>query len=297
MLDAAVTRAFGAADGHVRAILVVKRGRLVYEAYHSLDGPNEVTPSASIAKSFTSAVIGLLVGDGRLTLNAPAPVRAWANPGDPRHAITLADLLHMSSGLKWNEDYTNSPDSDVYKMIAAPDAADYAASLPLESKPGTVWKYSTGTAAILAGIIIDTLGGEQAAEHYIRTRLLLPIGITTTRFVHDRSGRWFGGLGADSTARDYARFGLLYLRDGVWNNRRILPAGWVDYTRTPGPASPQYGALWWLNDEPGSFSAVGLYGQFILVAPALDLVIVVTATSTGPASELWNTVYNAFTKT
>ncbi len=295
-LDAAVKEAFGDPSMRrgVRSLLIVKGGKLVYEAYDPLDGPNTVTPSWSIAKSFTSAVIGLLVGDGKLKLNTPAPVKAWADPHDPRHAITIGDLLHMSSGLKWTEDYTNSPDSDIFKMIAAPNAEAYAASLPLQASPGTVWHYSTGTAAILAGIIVDTLGGEQAAEHYIRSRLLNPLGIMSTLFIHDRSGRWFGGFGADSTAQDFARFGLLYLRDGVWNHQRILPAGWVDYTRTPGPASPQYGALWWLNDEPGTFSAVGLYGQHILVAPALDLVIVVTSTSNGPSATLLHAVYTAF---
>ena len=199
----------------------------------------------------------------------------------------------MSSGLKWDEDYANSSTSDAFKLIGQPNASEYAANLPLEAKPGTVWNYSTGTGAILAGIIIDTLGSERAAEHYIRTRLLAPIGIRSTRFLHDRSGRWFGGIGADSTAQDFARFGLLYLRDGVWNHRRILPSGWVDYTRTPGPVSPQYGALWWLDDEPRTFTAVGLDGQYILVAPALDLVIVVTSTS-NLASGLLQAVYRTF---
>lgn len=275
-------------------MLIVKGGKLVYEAYQPPDGTNTMMTSWSIAKSVTSAVIGLLVGDGKLDLNGPAPVKAWAEKSDPRHAITIADLLHMSSGLKWDENYTSSRTSDAFKMVGAPNASAYAANMPLVAKPGTVWNYSTGTGAILAGIIIDTLGGERAAEHYIRTRLLLPIGMRSTRFLHDRSGRWFGGVGADSTARDFARFGLLYLRDGVWNDKQILPAGWVDYSRSPGPASPQYGALWWLNDEPGAFSAVGLLGQYILVAPKLDLVIVVTSNSNGPAAILYHAVYTAF---
>jgi CubicO group peptidase (beta-lactamase class C family) len=295
-IDAAVKQAFGGPDdpARVRSLLVVKGGKLVYEAYHPLDGPDSVMPSWSIAKSITSAVIGLLVGDGKLDVNAPAPVKAWADPSDPRHAITIADLLHMSSGLTWVEDYTNSPRSDIYKMIGAPNASEYVANQPLASRPGTVWYYSTGTAAILAGVIIDTLGSPQAAEHYIRTRLLLPIGITSTRFAHDGSGRWFGGFGADSTPRDFARFGLLYLRGGVWNHKRILPAGWVDFTRTPGPASPQYGAQWWLNYEPGTFTAAGLFGQYIVVAPALDLVIVVTSSSVERSSRLRHAVYTAF---
>lgn len=295
-IDDAVTQAFGGPGNaaRVRSLLVVKGGKLVYEAYHPLDGADAVMPSWSIAKSFTSATIGLLVGDGRLDVNAPAPVKAWADPSDPRHAITIADLLHMSSGLEWVEDYQNSPDSDIFKMIGASTASAYAASQPLASKPGTVMHYSTGTTAILAGIVIDTLGSPQAAERYIRSRLLVPIGITSTRFARDQSGRWFGGFGADSTPRDFARFGLLYLRDGVWDEKRILPAGWVDFTRTPGPASPQYGAQWWLRNEQGTFSARGLFGQSILVAPALDLVIVVTSTSVGQSSSLLEAVYTAF---
>ena len=297
-IDAAVKEAFGRDNpARVRSLLVVHGGKLVYEAYHPLDGPDSVMPSWSIAKSFTSAVIGLLVGDGKLDVNARAPVNAWADPSDPRHAITIADLLHMSSGLAWIEDYQNSPESDIFKMIGAPNASAYVASLPLSSKPGTVMHYSTGTTAILAGIAIDTLGGPQAAERYIRTRLLRPIGITSTRFAHDRSGRWFGGFGADSTPRDFARFGLLYLRDGVWDNKRILPAGWVDFTRTPSAASPQYGAQWWLRREPGTFSAAGLFGQYILVAPALDLVIVVTSTSVDKSSSLLHAVFTAFATT
>jgi len=281
-------------QAQVRSLLAVKGGKLVYEAYGAPDGPETSMMSASIAKSFTSAVIGLLVGDGKLHLGGPAPVTAWADPHDPRHAITIADLLHMSSGLQWAEEYSGSF-GDISKMIGAPNASEYAASLPLESPPGTVWHYSTGTAAILAGIIIDTLGGETAAERYIRRRVLVPIGITSTRFARDQSGRWYGGFGADSTPRDFARFGLLYLRDGVWNHKRILPRGWVDFTRTPGPASPQYGALWWLNyGEPGTFTAVGLFGQYILVAPAFDLVIVVTSSPSGQASSLLHSVYSAF---
>jgi CubicO group peptidase (beta-lactamase class C family) len=292
-IDAEVKQTLGGPNPtELRSLLVVKGGKLVYETYGPRDGPNSMMTSWSIAKSFTSAVIGLLVGDGKLRLNGPAPVRAWARANDPRHAITIAELLHMSSGLKWDEAYTNSPDSDVFKLIGEPNASGYAASLPLKAKPGTVWNYSTGTGAILAGIIIDTLGSEQAAEHYIRTRLLLPIGIKSTRFLHDKSGRWFGGIGADSTAQDFARLGLLYLRDGVWDHKRILPAGWVDYARTPGP-DPQYGALWWLEYEPGTFTAVGLAGQYILVAPALDLVIVVTSTSNA-ASGLLLAVYHTF---
>ncbi len=294
-LDRDVTRAFASgAAARVRALVVVKGGELVYEAYNRPDRADTLMPSWSIAKSFTSAVIGLLVGDGKLDVDAPAPVKAWADPNDPRHAITIDQLLHMSSGLAWSEDYSNSSGSDVYGMLTAPDASAYAAAKPLVATPGTQWQYSTGTAAILAGIAIDTLGGERPAEHYIVTRLLRPLGITSTRFVHDRSGRWFGGLGADSTAQDFARFGLLYLRGGIWNGSAILPKGWVDFTRTASSTNDRYGTLWWLGTEPGAFTAIGLSGQYVMVVPNLDLVVVVTATSDTPSSALLRSVYARF---
>lgn len=294
-IDAAVDTAFGAPDAaaRVRSLVVVQGGRIVHERYHPLDGPDTIMVSYSVAKSFTSAVIGMLIGDGLLTVDQPAPVAAWSDPADPRHAITIEHLLHMASGLEWTEEY--GPTSQALTMLRSPVASEYAASFPLEAQPGEKFEYSTGTTAILAGIITDTLGGVAETDEYIRTRLFDPLGITSTTLLRDGSGRWLGGLGADSTARDFARFGLLFLNDGVWDGQRILPEGWVDYSSTPSATNREYGAQWWML-RPDSFEARGLFGQIVLVSQPHDLVVVVTTTQGGDADTLVNAVYDQFTR-
>ena len=293
-LDAAVTTAFGAddAEARVRSLLVVRRGEIVYERYHPLDSADQATPSWSVAKSFTSAIVGLLIGDRRLELEAPAPVEEWQQEGDPRREITLEDLMRMSSGLEWQEEY--GPGSLPSQMFQAPHAAEVPISQQLTVEPGTEWEYSTGTTAILAEIAADELGGGDALDAYVHERLLEPLGMTSTTLLEDSTGTWLGGLGADSTPRDFAKFGLLYLRDGVWDGERILPEGWVDESRSPSSTNSSYGLQWWLDGEAGTFAAIGLWGQMIIVSPGLDLVIVATSTDGGDPYTLTNTVRELF---
>lgn len=281
-IDTAVDVAFGAADDpkHVRSIVIAQGGQVVYERYHPLDGPDTLFDSYSVAKSFTSALIGLLVSDGRLALDEPAPVPEWQDPADPRHAITLRNLLQMSSGLQWDEPGANG-ESDIFGMLKSPDAASYVASKPLESPPGTKWVYSTGTTALLVGIAADELGGCQAATDYLNLRLLDPIGISTEELITDAGGCWVGGFGANMTAKDFARFGLLYLRGGEWDGEQIVPTSWIDESRVPAATSAAYGLQWWLEPERGLFRARGLFGQEIVVVPDRDLVIVATSASGG----------------
>ena len=295
-LDDAVATAFGAPDAsaRVRSLVVVQGGEIVYERYHPLDDADTATDSWSVAKSFTSAALGLAVGDGLLDPLAPAPIPEWSATDDPRADITLADLLHMSSGLEWTESY--GPGDDPIEMIGAPDAAAYVIDKPLVTAPGELWNYSTGTTAVLSRILADAVGGNDAEIDFITDRLLRPIGITSTRLALDPSGRFYGGFGADSTPRDFARFGLLFLRDGVWDGERILPEGWVDYSRTPASSNPSYGAQWWINGTGPTalFSAQGLFGQQIIMSPALDLVVVTTSTQGGDPQTLSNTVIQLF---
>ena len=293
-VDAAVDRAFGEADAtaRVRSIVVVRGGAIVYERYHPLDSVDGIMSSYSVAKSYTSALIGLVAGDGLLDITEPAPVALWSDPADPRHTITTEQLLHMASGLDWTEEYS-SPDSPVRAMLGAPDASASAAARPLEAEPGERFEYSTGTTAILAGIATDVLGGPEAAIDYLHERLLDPIGISSIELLRDPSGRWLGGIGADQTTRDFARFGLLYLNDGVWNGQRILPEGWVEYSHTPSPTNPTYGAQWWML-HPDAFEARGLFGQIVLVSQEHDLVIAINTTSGGDANALIDTVYSRF---
>ncbi len=286
-VDAATDTAFAAgAAERVRAVVVVHGGSIVYERYspNPADGPDEVMPSFSIAKSITSAMIGILVRDGRLDIDEPAPVPAWhEEPDDPRAAITVEHMLHMSTGMEWEEDFSVEG-TTMAEMLASDDMAAYTAALTPSSVPGETFDYNTGTTILLARILGDEIGGNAAdTRAFLEEELFDKIGMDPVRTSFDAAGTWLGGFSADSTARDFAKFGLLYLRGGQWDGEQILPEEWVEFTRTPSPANPEYGAQWWLDlERPGVTYAIGLNGQVITVDPAHDLVIVQLSTVSGP---------------
>ncbi len=273
-VDAARVAAVGeqaVGPGGGDSIVVIYGGKLVYENYADGVSADSVLPSFSMSKSFTSTMVGLLVDEGKLALDARAPIDAWAAPDDPRNAITLRNLLNMASGLQWYESYTEAA-SDVIKMVVSPDNAAYAIAKPLEVTPGTRFQYSTGDTMVLAKIIGDTAGvSGDAYAQYLRDRLLDPLGIVPAVPGIDPAGTWRGGYQTDTTTRNFAKLGLLYLRDGVWEDRQFLSPDWVDFVRTPGP-SPGYGGQFWLNGD-GSFSMIGLYGQSVQIVPQLDLIV------------------------
>ena len=290
LLDAAFDPAGPLRDTY--AVVAIQGGRLVAERYGGTlpqwDGPGkpvvQTTPllSWSMAKSMLHAVVGMLVGDGALDPTEPVDVPAWTAMGDPRGAITLDDLLAMRDGLEFHEEYEDADTSDVIQMLygdGQSDMARFAADRPLAAPPGSRFNYSTGTSVIVSGIVCRVLGGEASYRRYLDERLFGPLGMTTAVATFDDAGTWVAGSYVHATARDYARFGLLYLRDGMWDGRRLLPEGWVDAGRTPRSVDPDdghlYGAHWWTRDEPlGTFWAAGHDGQFIDVCPALDLVLV-----------------------
>jgi CubicO group peptidase (beta-lactamase class C family) len=294
-LDAVVDEAFGPADAdnRVRAVVVVHGGQIVYERYHPLSGPDQVHASYSVAKSFLATLVGQLVEDGLLDLDAPIERPEWPE-GDPRREITLRHLLQMSSGLEWDE--VRSLATMGFTMLASPSAAAVMAEQPLERPPGTAFEYSTGTSALIAGIAADALGGCAQLDAHLRERLLEPIGITTARITTDGSGCFVGGLGLDMTSRDFARFGLLNVRGGWWDGRQVVRTEWIDAERTPSPTNPQYGLHWWLGPTGAQFSAIGLGGQHVAVFPAADLVIVVNSAigNDGRAAELVASIAHLF---
>lgn len=271
--------------GETFAFVAVHKGRLVHERYGPNYGPDVTCPSWSEAKSITQALIGILVGDGKIDIHAPADVREWRETDDdPRRAITLDLLLRMSSGLAFIEEYLPDRASDVVEMLwgkGKEDVAHFAASFPLAHKPGTFYSYASGTTNIVsrcAAQAADAFGPD--FERFMRERLFDPIGMKSPRPKFDKAGTFIGSSFCFATPRDFARFGLLYMRDGMWDGTRILPAGWVDYARTPTwqqdstPDGP-YGAHWWLGlGGPGSFSANGYEGQFTVIAPDIDLILV-----------------------
>ena len=243
-----------------------------------------------MAKSVTAFITGILVKDGKLDPMAPAPVPQWREKeDDPRAAITLDQLLRMSSGLKFNETY--SANTDVTQMLSnEEDAGGFAASMPLEGEPDTIWSYSSGTTNIIAGInrraVGDTL---QAAYEHSQRRLFRPLGVRSAVIETDANGTFIGSSYMYASARDWARLGQLCLQDGVWEGERILPEGWIEYVTTPTKTEPlnMYGAQFWLNRNPNDPEAKRLFpslpedayyfggfqGQRVLVIPSKDLVI------------------------
>ena len=263
------------------AFVAVQGGRVVAERYGPGVGPDSTLISWSMAKSVTHALVGILAGDGLLDPDAPAAVPEWSDPGDPRHPITVADLLAMRSGLAFVEDYLDDSVSDCLEMLwgsGADDTAHYAASRPLEHPIGTVFNYSSGTTNILSRLIGSVAGRD--VPSLLRDRLLDPLGMSSATAQCDASGTWVGSSYLFATARDFARFGLLYLRDGVWEGERLLPEGWVDSARTLRSIDDEngwgYGHHWWIRvgDDRGTFWANGYEGQMICCVPALDLVVV-----------------------
>jgi len=270
------------------AMVVMIDGEIVAERY----GVQPATPfgpaaevtadttliSWSTAKSITHAAVGLLVDDGLLDLSAPARVPEWE--GTEKAAITLLDLLEMRPGLRFVEDYVDGGVSHVLAMLfgeGADDMAAYAAGMPLDHAPGSVWNYSSGTTNIICRIIGDAVGGQQAVEQFLRTRLFEPAGMTSAMPRFDPAGTWVGSSYVYATARDFARFGELYRNDGVAaSGERVVPAGWTEHARTrvahdaegAGRHGFDYGRHWWMWPEfPGSVAAHGYEGQYVLVEP------------------------------
>jgi CubicO group peptidase (beta-lactamase class C family) len=299
VFDAQVERLFagrgrgGSPD--TRALLVIQNGRLVFERYAEGFGPNSRFQSWSMAKSVTNAFVGILIRQGRLDLDARAPVAQWQTEGDPRQAISLRDLLEMRSGLD-NEDGFGRGDLSqafITRLLFGEGStapAAYAADVALIHPIGAHWAYSTGSSILLAQIAGASVGGgAEATRDFLRQQLFDPIGMRSAQPEFAPSGEFIGGAYVHATARDWARFGYLYLRDGVWDGQRILPGGWVDYSRTPNSAANNgsYGAHFWVNAEPGDlqfrvlpggpptlFAAEGAAFQMVAIAPSRDLIAV-----------------------
>ncbi|MES2059360.1 MAG: serine hydrolase [Pseudomonadota bacterium] len=294
VLDKAVNQAFVEQnkDGYpdTRAIVVVQGGRIVAEQYAPGFDRNSELLGWSASKSIAGTLIGLLVDDGVLKLDAPAPVPEWQGAGDPRGKITLRQLLAMSSGLRFVESYEPGNDS-INMLFAAPDMGALAASLPQDKAPGSVWSYSSGTTNILSRIVFTATGGSlEAVTRFARKRLFEPVGMTSTLIEPDESGVPVGSSYAYGTARDWARFGQLYLNGGMVGKKRLLSQAWIDFVRTPTAAAPRpfYSGQFWLNrgDDAGehrrlfkdlpldTFMAMGHNYQMVAVIPSRDAVIV-----------------------
>ncbi|MDE5442232.1 serine hydrolase [Bradyrhizobium sp. CSA207] len=293
-LDRAFTEPAQPPFRRTRAVVVMKAGRVIAERY--ADGIGLETPllGFSMTKSVTSALIGVLVRQGKLKLNGPAPVAAWKDPDDPRHAITVDQLLRHTAGLALGSSLQASLGSafePVNRMkFMKGDMAAYAESMPLETAPGTAWNYHDGNPIILSHLIRNATGGNPAdVLAFARRELFAPLGMRHVTLQLDGAGTVEGSSEMLASARDWARFAQLYLNDGMAGGKRILPEGWVRYSASATPhAWVGIGAGFWTNQGDGfgatyriehgwprdAFFAKGTIGQYAIVIPSERLVIV-----------------------
>ncbi|MFZ4521199.1 MAG: serine hydrolase domain-containing protein [Bacteroidales bacterium] len=278
-------------QGKAFAFVVVYKGCVVAEQYRHGFSANTRLLSWSMAKSFTNALAGIMVLDGLLDIHKKDILPAWSD--DRRKEITVSDLMQMQSGLRWNEDYGNS--SDVTLMLYRErDYAGFAYNQLQEFPAGQHWYYSSGSTNIVNYVMRRQFRSDSAYQTFSKERLFNKIGMPDAVFESDPSGTQVGSSYLYATARDFARFGLLYLHDGVFNGERILPEGWVKYSTTPASQSKgSYGAFFWLNQRkrypqapPDMYYCNGHDGQRIFIIPSKELVVVILGYSPKPDHEM-----------
>jgi CubicO group peptidase (beta-lactamase class C family) len=277
--------------GNAFAFMILYKGIPIAEHYKPGFSARTLFPGWSIAKGFMNAFTGMMVKDGLLDIHEYAAIDEWQN--DERKNITIQDLMKMQSGLRWNEDYGNR--SDVTRMLyESHDFARFAFDRRQDFPTGSNWNYSSGSVNIISYLLRKKFRDDVAYWNYLRERLFNKIGMPDAMIETDPTGTLAGSSYIYATARDYARFGLLYLRDGIFNNERILPCGWVKYTTTPVANSQgNYGTLFWLNKggkypsaPDDMFYCNGYVGQRIFIIPSRDLVVVVLGYSPKPGNEM-----------
>ena len=292
VLDA-VNAAFATDSGLTSAFVVTWKGRIIGERYARNVAMHAPLESWSMGKSITATFIGILIKQGVYSLTQPAPIPEWQRvPNDPRAKITIADILHMSSGLRIKAPY--DPDYDpkgtypdhVYFYTGTIDAFHYAATRPLQWPPNTVGRYHNSD-PVLANYLVR-LALEKRGEEYLswpQRALFDKLGIRNAVIETDPYGNFLTQGYEFLSARDWARLGNLYLQDGLWNGERILPEGWAKFVSTLAPAwkadgRPIYGGFFWINGD-STFNAPrdayymsGAGGQTTLIIPSHDLVVV-----------------------
>ena len=270
----------------VHSVIVIRHGYIVLEEYWGWYEQDRRHALASVTKSFTSALIGIAMKEGYIeSLDQKMvdffPERTIQNLDSRKEAITLEDMLTMTDGLDWPElEIPYDDDRNIaYQMAYEADPVQFVLDRPMADEPGTVLNYNTGTSHLLSAILFRTTGEDTldfAIEH-----LFEPLGIgPVVLWTADAQGLHFGGFGLNLAPRDMAKFGLLYLQNGIWDGEQIVPA---DYVAASGEShfyfEPEtgYGYQWWTAPELGFYFALGVGGQLISVFPEFDMVVVITA--------------------
>ncbi|MEL6530641.1 MAG: serine hydrolase [Pseudomonadota bacterium] len=289
--------------GETRAVVVMAGGAVAAERYGEGYDADTRFISWSMAKTITAVLVGMLVADGKLSVDDPAPVPMWQRPGDPRAEITLRHLLQMRAGLRHTEAGDPPYDSSEVRMLfldGRDDMAQWAKEQPLEAEPGERFEYSSNTTVILADIAARALTDSEAPEarrkavdEYLNERLFAPLGMTSMVPEYDAAGTMIGGSLMHATARDYAKFGeFMRLGGQSPEGEQLVPRRWIDAMIEPSPTAQQYGFQTWLNRPLGKdgaewghplfperapaslYSLIGHMGQYVLVSPDQGVTLV-----------------------
>ena len=281
-LNVAVSNAFdakGKKKKRTRSVIVIYKDKIIAEKYADGFNKNSKILGWSMTKSLTATYFGILQKQGKIDIMKPAPIDEWST--DERSKITINDLLHMNSGLEWEEDYTKI--SDATKMLfQAEDMTKSQIEKSAKYKPNTHWNYSSGTTNLLSGILRKQFKTHQDYLNFWYSSLINKIGMNSMIVETDMAGNFVGSSYGWATTRDWAKFGLLYLHKGNWNGEQLFDESWAKYVATPtNTSNGQYGAHFWLNaggvyhDVPRDmYRCSGFQGQMVFIIPSLDLVVV-----------------------
>jgi CubicO group peptidase (beta-lactamase class C family) len=291
-LDGVVDEAFTLDElALTNAVVIVQGGRVLVERYAGVkeffDRPAEPISASSpllswsMAKSMLHMIIGTLVDEGRLDPDQLAPVPEWSDDNDPRHQIRLRDLLAMRDGLAFVEAYEIGQTSPVIEMLfgeGKDDVAGFTAQLPLAHEPGTFFNYSSGTSNVLSRVVASVVGYGEEYRDYLSAHLFGPLGMRSAEATFDATGVFVASSYVHATALDFARFGLLYLRGGQWDEAQLVSRAWASTAQVPlsrdEGSGDYYSWQWWVTgDAFGTYWASGYEGQMISVVPALDALV------------------------
>jgi CubicO group peptidase (beta-lactamase class C family) len=284
-LDRVVARAFDGQTyrGATWGVVVIKDGKIVAERYDGGFNAHMPARTNSMCKSLAATVVGVGVKKGLVDIHKKAPLAEWRRPGDPRGQITINDMLHMASGL-----YTEAagdPQPELYTGGAA--AAERSALNTVDSAPGARFVYAGSDTILSVRAVRQAVNDDNRFWAFPFEEILWKTGMTRTYPETDWNGDFMMSGQCWSTARDFGRFGLLYINDGVWNGERILPEGWAKYVATPSPANAAYGAQFWVyggrNGLPAdAYSPNGAAGQYAMIVPSKGVIVVRRGIDRGP---------------
>lgn len=279
-------------DTDTTALLVVRGGEICLEEYFLTGDVGVPWISMSVAKSVVSALVGIALDEGMIdSVNTPISEYISVNTGSAYDGVSIRDVLQMSSGARWTENY-NDPESDIFRLGAAMGGHgsldDFVATMVRDVEPGSVCRYNSGDTQALGSLLVAATG--RSIADYMQERLIEPLGISAPAYwLVDGTGMEVAFAGLVMTARDYALFGALYQNGGVWRGRQIVPEAWVRQSLVSDGEHLQpgrtivgthafgfgYGYQWWLpGGGSGDFSAIGVYNQFVYVDPGRDVVVV-----------------------